>query len=492
LKVQLYVLLAAILIAPMASGGQGNALIFDGVNDYVEVEDKDELDFGTDDFTVSAWIKTSHTPSGNDFPIIISKEHGAGARSGYVLFIQPAAGIERKASFLISSDGQLVIVTSTTNINDGIWHHVAGIKTGSEIEIIVDGVSEGTLTHALGTLSNDLPFSIGRAAANTPWYFSGLISEGRVWGYARSAAEITADMNQPLTGSEANLVAYWPLVEGQGQSIADLAGNNPGQLGSSAQVDPSDPLWVRDAIPHSLAKGNAFVFDGMDDWVGVTDNDAFDFDTGDFTISVWIRTLQSPTSGTWSILVGKESGINTARTGYDLVLQPPPYSGHITFELWSGGLQAGIGSSKPLNDGLWHHVSGVKTSTQVEMFVDGVSQGTSPHVLGTLSNDEPLHFGSASAPKQWHYQGLMDDVRIWNSARTQQEIETDMSRELTGAEESLAGYWQFQEGEGQSTADSAGINDGQLGSSATLDINDPIWLSTNFPIILFKDGFESP
>lgn len=466
-------------------------MVFDGLNDFVVVEDNDELDFGTEDFTVSVWIKTSHSPSGSDFPTIISKEHGASARSGYLLFIQPAEGIEKKASFLISSNGQWVVATSTTNVNDGNWHHIAGVKTGSEIEIIVDGISEATTAHTLGTLSNDLSLSIGRAAANTPWYFGGLISEGRVWRYARIAAEISADMNQELTGTESDLVAYWPMDEGRGQINADLAGNNPGQLGSIAQSDVSDPLWTRNVFPHSVTRGNALVFDGKNDWVSIANSDDIDFDTEDFSVSIWLKTLQAPSPGVWSVIVGKESGVGTARTGYNLVIQPSPNFGLVDFETWSGGAGVGVLSLQPINDGLWHHVVGVKTSTQLELFVDGVSQGKVSHTMGSVSNSEPLHFGSASSPKQWYYQGLMDEVRIWKVARTQQEIVAEMSHELTGTEDGIIGYWKFEKSEGQTAFDSAGTNDGQFGASGVLDINDPIWLHTNFPITIFKDGFES-
>jgi hypothetical protein len=493
MRIQLFLLLGGLLVSPLASGQQRHAIVFDGFNDFVLVEDNDALDFGNEDFTVSAWIKTSDTPSGSDYPIIISKEPGSGARFGYVLFIDPTSvGIGKKAGFLVSSNGQFVLATSTTSINDGDWHHIAGVKTGNGIEIIIDGVSEDTQAHNLGTLSNELPLTFGRAAANTPWYFNGLISEGRIWSYARTAGEILADMNEPLTGTETNLVAYWPMDEGKGQTTADLAGNNSGQLGSTVQTDINDPLWTLNVFPHSLARGNALLFDGLNDWVSVANSGDIDFDTEDFTVSVWIKTLQAPSTSIWSIIVGKESGVGTSRTGFDIVLQTPPYQGLVDFEIWSGGAVAGVGSHTPLNDGQWHHIAGVKSSTQVELFVDGVSQGTAPYTLGSVSTSEPLHFGSASHPKQWYYQGLMDEVRIWSSARTQQQIQAEMSHELSGTEDTLVGYWKFEESEGQTTADSAGTNDGLLGSSAAWDINDPIWLHTNFPVTIFKDNFESP
>ena len=64
--------------------------------------------------------------------------------------------------------------------------------------------------------------------------------------------------------------------------------------------------------------------------------------------------------------------------------------------------------------------------------------------------------------------GAIDDVRIWNVARTQQEIQQFMNHELDGSEEGLVGYWKFNEGRGDTAYDmTVNKNHGSLGGGAT-------------------------
>lgn len=58
------------------------------------------------------------------------------------------------------------------------------------------------------------------------YFFKGNIDEVRVWNKARSQAEIQADMNRPLTGTEANLAGYWRLTDVSGNQVLDLAPNS--------------------------------------------------------------------------------------------------------------------------------------------------------------------------------------------------------------------------------------------------------------------------
>lgn len=57
-------------------------------------------------------------------------------------------------------------------------------------------------------------------------------------------------MNKPLSGSEPDLLGYWRLDEGSGQTIADSTPLvNHGVLGSTSSVEPEDPQWTFDAVP---------------------------------------------------------------------------------------------------------------------------------------------------------------------------------------------------------------------------------------------------
>ncbi|NCS11951.1 MAG: hypothetical protein GPJ08_12735 [Microcystis aeruginosa G13-09] len=65
------------------------------------------------------------------------------------------------------------------------------------------------------------------------------------------------------------------------------------------------------------------------------------------------------------------------------------------------------------------------------------------------------------------FAGKMDEVRIWNKARTQAEIQADMNHQLTGTESGLIGYWQFSEGTGNTVTDLSGHNNNGIINGAT-------------------------
>ena len=51
------------------------------------------------------------------------------------------------------------------------------------------------------------------------------------------------------------------------------------------------------------------------------------------------------------------------------------------------------------------------------------------------------------------FNGIIDEVRIWNIARSQNDIQEYMYKQLTGTESGLVAYWQFNEGTGDITFD---------------------------------------
>jgi hypothetical protein len=98
----------------------------------------------------------------------------------------------------------------------------------------------------------------------------------------------------------------------------------------------------------------------------------------------------------------------------------------------------------------------------------------------------PYYLGKME-PQGKYFSGCLDEVRIWDHARTQEEIQKTMRTELTGDEEGLAGYWKFNEA-GDSTVavdSSPNHNDGQLRGNAKLQRSDS---PVSAPVL---DNFES-
>jgi hypothetical protein len=135
---------------------------------------------------------------------------------------------------------------STSDVNDGQWHHIAGVYNVSGTKrIYIDGTLEDTQPAPVSIPANTAPFRVGYLYDNNCCeQYQGQVDEVRVWDIARTEAEIQSTMHTPLIGVQPDLVGYWKLDEGSGQTAFDsTAYANNGQLGTTPGADPSDPAW---------------------------------------------------------------------------------------------------------------------------------------------------------------------------------------------------------------------------------------------------------
>jgi len=107
----------------------------------------------------------------------------------------------------------------------------------------------------------------------------------------------------------------------------------------------------------------------------------------------------------------------------------------------------------------------VYDGNNIKIFINGVERASvddnsPPGIRPSYTN---LLIGEAPAYPGRKFDGKIDEVRVWNYARSEGEIQADMHRRLNGDEPGLVGYWRFDEGTGSTTSDStANGNDGTL------------------------------
>ncbi|MEM6453169.1 MAG: LamG-like jellyroll fold domain-containing protein [Cyanobacteria bacterium P01_D01_bin.105] len=102
----------------------------------------------------------------------------------------------------------------------------------------------------------------------------------------------------------------------------------------------------------------------------------------------------------------------------------------------------------------WLHIAVVFNSKQVYLVADG-QPGESKAVEGEILDNEnlPLRLGHGYNRPGYFFQGQMAEVRVWNVARTADEIKNHMSQRLRGDEPGLAGYWPLDDGSGTTAND---------------------------------------
>ena len=136
----------------------------------------------------------------------------------------------------------------------------------------------------------------------------------------------------------------------------------------------------------------------------------------------------------------------------------------------------------------WIHFAMTYDQTAVTLYVNGMymagTQGSRKMGTGMLATMfSQLTIGGN--PRGAYFNGKIDEFRVWNVARTQEQIMAAMGHPLKGDEDGLTGYWKFDDGDGTTAKDSvtsAGhtAHDGTL--MATTAAMNPVWVQSDAPI----------
>jgi hypothetical protein len=234
-------IIALVLVSMFGQvNGQNYALDFDGADDKVGVMDSPELN-PLSEMTLEAWINAEEWQSSIWAGVIMSKQ-GTSPDKGWCL----SGGENGRVEFTVSIEETWASVATPQILGTNAWYHVAGVYTGSQLKIYVNGLLqneidvEGDLTPGDGVVVN-----IGDNPTWTGRFWTGRLDEIRIWEIARTQEEIQSNMSNELTGNEDGLVAYYPMNEGTGNATSDVSGNdNDGTL-----LNMDEAAWVDGFIP---------------------------------------------------------------------------------------------------------------------------------------------------------------------------------------------------------------------------------------------------
>jgi len=147
-------------------GKVGRAFSLDG-GGYVDIGNKENLNFGTGDFTVTFWVKTDQAPTDNDQKVFVNKQtsHTSEVRTGFeVILASPyfEPQVQGTVVFVIRDGVYGAGIASLDTVNDGRWHSVAAVKTAGYLSLCIDGVFQGVKPHQVtGSISTATSFRIG-------------------------------------------------------------------------------------------------------------------------------------------------------------------------------------------------------------------------------------------------------------------------------------------------------------------------------------------
>ncbi|RIL11746.1 MAG: hypothetical protein DCC75_01745 [Proteobacteria bacterium] len=166
--------------------------------------------------------------------------------------------------------------------------------------------------------------------------------------------------------------------------------------------------------------GGALAFDGVNDTVDVADSGSLDLSNG-MTLEAWVKPVMAG-SGRFETVIMKETGNNLAYTIYsrtDGTNQPA--RGEIVGS--QGWVTAQNAQALPANT--WRHLAVTFDGSALRLFLNG-TQAAITNSPGTINqSSQPLRIGGNSVWGEY-FQGVIDEVRIYNRALSAAEIQADM------------------------------------------------------------------
>ncbi len=437
------------------AGKFGKALSFDG-GDYVNLGSADALEAPT--ITVTAWAKRNAIGARH---AIVADSVNSGSDKDHYLWFE--IGLDNKLAIMFGDGTNYGTKKSSRTIADTNWHQVAVVRdnTAKTLQFFIDGIGETPVAYAqtTGTLttlgSNNL--FIGRSGyISALAYFNGLLDEVKIYPYALTSDEVKLDYNRGSalvlgaagtnssyaqgaanqeycipgdTTSCAAPVGRWDFEEGSGTAVNDTSGN--GNLGT----------WNGSGTTHWISGkyGKAGNFDGSTDFVNSGNGSSLSI-LNDITLEAWVKVPSNLAN--YKVITSKYSSDND--NGWQLDTGASGKPRFITFNTTgsSGATSTGI----DIRTNSWHHIVGVASGTNAYIYVDGVLSGSGTAKVRSAENAYNVDIGRRRDGN--YLTGLIDQVRIFNYARTPAQIAWDYNR---GAP---VGWWKFDECQGSVAHDS--------------------------------------
>ena len=225
------------------------------------------------------------------------------------------------------------------------------------------------------------------------------LSNGVTYFYRITAVDSSGNESAysgEVSATPVGLVAYYPFNGNANDESGN--GNNGTVLGAALTADRFGNA------------SSAYSFDGVDDYIEISDASIYDFGTGDFTISTWVLTATT----TSDRIVAKAHVDNN--DGYEFGV-----SRVVRFYLIDSDPVAE--SNLAVNDSVWHHIVGIRKGDTLKVYVDGIWDDTTTGVGSyDVSSNNTLKLGRRDGSLPAYYRGIADDIRLYNRALTAAEI----------------------------------------------------------------------
>ena len=418
----------------IVNGGQE----FNGTDTEINVPaDRSFGWYSNESFSIEYWLKRDDTvPSTNE--VAVGRDDGLASSLRWWTGITTS---EVATCTLTATNGDSHTVTGGTDVVDGGWHHVVVVRDADadELRIYVDGNEDATpisTTYGAGFESTSAELNIGWFDLSPYYHFEGVLDEVALYDRALTLTEIEGHYNNGVgvqdycQGSAApsdapfpdDTISLWKLDEIAAGTYEDSFNGNDG-TGGTANPTPAT----------GIVNGGQ-EFNGTDTEINVPADRSFGWYSNEsFSIEYWLKRDDTVPS-TNEVAVGRDDGLASSLRWW---------TGITTSEVATCTLTATNGDSHTVTggtdvvDGGWHHVVVVRDADadELRIYVDGNEDATpisTTYGAGFESTSAELNIGWFDLSPYYHFEGVLDEVALYDRALPLTEIEDHYDAGLAG------------------------------------------------------------
>lgn len=352
---------------------RGDALTFDGGNDYASLSGIPIAMDGMTTFTCEGWFKSSSSQAGQDVLIGVNTSTG-----GNVLLITVRSG----ALDIFDGTSGAYEISSTNIVDNDEWHHFAYVGNGGIGTLYINGVEEATHTINYSfAATNEWSIGMERDGGAASDFYLGEIDEVRIWSVARSADEIRENMHLTLDNTTPGLESYYQFNDGTGATtLTDNSANS--NTGTLVNMDATTD-WIASGVNVGndiLGNSSSITLTGVP-----TGASTQNFTTANMQVVFTAHSALESFTATYqafspNALIGVSSLNIISDTLWTLnkSTNNSTQTANITFTLPSGGLNAAVDyalyNRAMYSDGVWTSLPNVGTVLSANQIrFDGVS-----------------------------------------------------------------------------------------------------------------------
>jgi hypothetical protein len=366
---------------------------FDGTGDYLSIATIGGGDLGTGDFTIEYWM---NAPATGSFSGPVGTQEIAGSATAGMWRCLNRFNSANGIYFAYTTGSAFVDLTfTTTSYNDGKWHHVAYVRSGTNLNAYVDGVQVGSTQTVSQNLTSGKRLTIGYNPQDTA-YYTGYTSNLRIIkGTALYTSTFTPTTN-PLTA-----ISGTSLLTCQTNTFKDSSTNN-------YAITRNGDVSVRTFNPFQRNTGRSISFPTSGSYLMIPDNQNIRFGTSDLTIECWFYLIGNSTDG------ANLFAYNTSGATFGMVVHTnlTSYANKITIWIDTYGTGPFITGTATLVSGQWNFFALTRASGVWKLWLNGAQDGSNYTNAATPDRNLNLRIGGDNYNANRILNGYIKDFRI--------------------------------------------------------------------------------